>query len=163
MMKLITMRFFDRLSIMLLLLGLSLVSAPSLSSAITVGDHYRGGIVFYVDGSGEHGLVAAKTNVAGKSHGMERGDFTWYDAKAACENFVSKEGYNDWFLPNAWQLNQLYLQRKAVGGLADHFYWSSSRDDGSKGEERWYQNFFSGDENHEEKTAGGQVRPVRAF
>lgn len=161
-MKLISIPLFDKQWIMLLLIGLSLLSAPSLSSAITVGEHYRGGIVFYVDGSGEHGLVAAKTNIEGKSHGRIAGNFTWYDAKAACEKFAS-EGYNDWFLPNAWQLHQLYLQRNAVGGLGDHFYWSSSRDNGDNGEDGWYQNFFSGDQNHENKVYNGRVRPVRSF
>ena len=74
---------FTRLCMMLLLIGLSLVSAPLISVAITVGDHYRGGIVFYVDGSGEHGLIAAKTNIQGHSRGMAQEQFTWYDAKAA--------------------------------------------------------------------------------
>jgi len=150
---------FTRLCMMLLLSGLSFVFAPLVSTAITVGEHYRGGIVFYVDGSGEHGLVAAKTNIEGKSHGMNAGNFTWYDAKAACRNFVSG-GYNDWFLPNAWQLNQLYQKRDVVGGFSDHFYWSSSQDDG---EDAWYLYFFSGDQNHEVKLASGWVRPVRAF
>ncbi len=161
-MKLIITLFFERRWILLLLTGLSMVSAPSLSSAIIVGEHYRGGIVFYVDNSGEHGLVAAPKNIVGKSHGRAPGNFTWYDAKSACENFAS-DGYCDWFLPNAWQLDQLYLQRNVVGGLADHFYWSSSRDDGENGEEGWYQNFFSGDQNHENKILDGRVRPVRSF
>jgi len=158
-MKLIANRFFDRLRILLLFTALSLVSTPLVSTAITVGERYRGGVVFYVDGSGEHGLVAATTNVSGKSRGMDSENFTWYDAKAACENFVS-EGYNDWFLPNAWQLNQLYRQKDVVGGFDDHLYWSSSQEDA---EEAWYQSFYSGDENHEVKQVSGRVRPVHAF
>lgn len=152
-------RAITRLSMMLLLSALSFVFAPLVSTAITVGEHYRGGIVFYVDGSGEHGLVAAKTNITGKSNGMKPGNFSWYDAKEACKNFES-DGYHDWFLPNAWQLNQLYKKKDVVGGFADHIYWSSSQDDG---EDAWYLYFYSGDQNHEVKLASGWVRPVRAF
>ncbi len=158
-MTLIAMCRFDWRWIMLLFIGLSLVSAPSFSSAITVGEHCFGGIVFYVDDSGEHGLVAAKRNIAGKSHGMEPENFNWYDAKAACENFVN-DGYNDWFLPNEWQLGKLYLQRAVVGGFYDHFYWSSSREDD---ENAWYIYFHSGDQNSDSRMASGRVRPVRAF
>jgi len=144
---------------MLLLTVLSLVSTPDLSSAVTVGEKRYGGIVFYVDKSGEHGLVAAKENIAGHSRGMAAENFTWYDAKTACTTFESN-GYHGWRLPNAWQLSQLYLQRNLVGGFNNHFYWSSSCEDE---ENAWYLYFHSGDQNHEVKLASGRIRPVREF
>ncbi len=150
---------FTRLCTALFFIGLNLVSAPSASFAITVGEEYRGGIVFYVDESGEHGLVAAKKNISGHSHGMVAEEFTWYDAKAACTRF-STDGVGGWRLPNSSELRKLYQQRNLVGGFNDHFYWSSSREDE---ENAWYLYFYSGDENHEAKMANGRVRPVLAF
>ncbi len=148
-----------RLCMTLLFIGLNLVSAPLLSSAITVGEKYRGGIVFYVDESGEHGLVAAKKNLAGRSRGMTAEEFTWYDAKAACTRFTTN-GVGGWRLPNSSELRKLYEQRNLVGGFNHEFYWSSSREDE---ENAWYLYFYSGDENHEVKMASGRVRPVLAF
>ncbi len=75
---------------------------------VTVGDEYGGGIVFYVDGTGIHGLVVAKADMPTLSSDKEEGGFTWCDAKAACTTLESN-GYRDWFLPNKEQLNQLYL------------------------------------------------------
>ncbi len=151
---------FPRLCMALLFIGVNLFFAPSLSSAITVGEEYRGGIVFYVDESGEHGLVAAKKNISGHSRGMSAEEFTWYDAKAACTKFVSGGVRQGWHLPNSSELRKLYLQKERVGGFNDHFYWSSSREDE---ESAWYLYFYSGDANHEVKMAGGRVRPVLAF
>jgi len=35
-------------------------------------------------------------------------------------------GYSDWYLPSRSELNQLYINRYAIGGFAHRFYWSSS-------------------------------------
>jgi len=160
-MKLHAQSPFTRLWIMLLLTGLTLVSLPVLSSAVTIGEEYGGGIVFSVDASGQHGLIAAKTDVPGHSSGIPEGFFTWKDAQLACKHFVSN-GYSDWFLPNKEQLNQLYLQKSAVGFVAAHynFYWSSS--EGDK-DHAWFQFFINGYQNLDFKTVINRVRAVRAF
>ncbi len=144
---------------MLFLTAINLVSAPYISSAITVGEKRYGGIVFYMDKSGEHRLVAAKENIAGHSRGMTAEEFTWHNAKAACNTYESN-GYHGWKMPNAWQLSQLYLQRNLVSGFNDNFYWSSSRENN---ENARYIYFYSGEQNHEVKFASGRVRPVREF
>ena len=58
-MKVYAKKYVTRLCAMFLLAGLSMVTISSLSSAATpkIGDSYNGGIVFYVDGTGQHGLV----------------------------------------------------------------------------------------------------------
>ena len=71
-------------------------------------------------------------------------------------------GYSDWFLPNKQQLNQLYINRDAVGGFAvDYFgYWSVSE---ASVEDAWGQSFRTGFQDHVLKTAYDRVRAIRAF
>ncbi len=126
-----------------------------------IGEKYGGGIVFSVDRTGEHGLIAANEDMQGHSPGNEEGRFIWSDAKVACHDFVSN-GYSDWFLPNKEQLNQLYLQKAVVGGFADYStgYWSSSE---SSVTNAWLQLFVGGYQSHSNKVYVSRVRAVRAF
>lgn len=161
-MKLLAKDRFARLWIMLLFTSLSMVTVSAVSSAVTIGEEYRGGIVFYVDGTGQHGLVAAKEDIRGHSPGRNEWCFTWYDAKAACNNLV-RNGYSDWFLPNRWQLNQLYLRKDDIGGFSGiSGYWSSTE---GSADSAWYQIFDTStqDQHQSDKTASAQVRAVRAF
>jgi len=160
-MRLHAQTLFQRGWIMFLLTGLMLVSLPALSSAVTVGDEYGGGIVFSVDASGQHGLIAAKSDMPGHSSGIPEGFFTWKDAQLVCKHCVSN-GYSDWFLPNKEQLQQLYLHKSAVGVFAAtyNFYWSSSEGDA---DHAWFQFFLNGYQNLDYKTVINRVRAVRAF
>ncbi len=126
---------------------------------VKIGEYYCGGIVFYLNSSGQHGLIAAKADMQGHSAGKEEGCFTWADAKAACHNFVSN-GYSDWFLPNKDQLNHLYLNESAVGDFIDKFYWSSTERDASNA---WRQFFGDGYQHDYTKSQGYRARAVRAF
>ena len=45
------------------------------------------------------------------------------DAYTATVNGVV---YGDWFLPSKGELNQMYVNRIAIGGFASDYYWSSS-------------------------------------
>ena len=126
---------------------------------VKIGEYYCGGIVFYLNSSGQHGLIAAKADMHGSSPGKEDGYFTWADAKVACHNHVSN-GYHDWFLPNKDQLNQLYINRSAVGDFVDKFYWSSTERDASNA---WRQFFGDGYQHDYSKSQGYRARAVRAF
>ncbi len=126
---------------------------------VKIGEYYCGGIVFYLNNSGQHGLIAAKADMQGHSADKEEGYFTWADAKAACHNFVSN-GYSDWFLPNKDQLNQLYINESAVGDFVDKFYWSSTERDASNA---WRQFFGDGYQHDYSKSQGYRARAVRAF
>jgi hypothetical protein len=79
------------------------------------------------------------------------------DAYATTVNGVV---YGDWFLPAKGELNQMYINRVAIGGLASGFYWSSSEKDGSLA---WSQESSNGTQNSDNKTDTYSVRPVRAF
>ena len=159
-MKLITKRSIARHWMMFLFTGLILISLSALSFAAMpkIGESYGGGIVFYVDGTGQHGLIVAKADMTGHSEGKEEGVMNWYDAKVAANAFL--EGYGDWFLPNREQLNQLYLNRSAVGNMVDTYYWSSSESDAGNA---WVYNFTSGKQLAGSKANGSCVRAVRTF
>ena len=149
MMKHFAKRGIVRLWMVVLLAGLSMVMVSGVASAVKIGDEYGGGIVFYVDGTGNHGLVAAKADF------LE--EMNWEDAKSACESLVSN---SDWFLPNKEQLNQLYNKRSAVGGFSDYYYWSSSEPGANLA---WYQLFGRGYQYATSKYNYLRVRAVRAF
>ena len=68
--------------------------------------------------------------------------------------------YGDWFLPSKGELNQMYVNRTAIGGFASGYYWSSSEFDAFNA---WDQYFLNGDQDGPSKTATSYVRPVRAF
>ena len=109
------------------------------SQTIHIGDKYGGGIVFYIDGSGQHGLIAAvddlsvatKWGCMGSSIGGTRGaigkgksnttnivnlcsdqDIAAYK----CQNLVLN-GFNDWFLPGKGELNRMYVNKTVIGGF----------------------------------------------
>jgi hypothetical protein len=69
--------------------------------------------------------------------------------------------YGDWFLPSKGELNQMYVNKTAIGGFASGYYWGSSEADAYGA---WSQDFGNGGQ----YPSGGKpttyyVRPVRAF
>ncbi len=159
-MRLIAKKSIAQFGMSWLLSGLILIALSAFSFAATpkIGESYGGGTVFYVDGTGQHGLVVAKGDMTGHTEGKEEGVLNWYDANVASNAFA--EGYCDWFLPNKEQLNQLYLNRNAVGNIVDTYYWSSSEGDVNNA---WVQNFASGQQLSGSKANGSCVRAVRFF
>jgi hypothetical protein len=125
-MQLITKVLFIRPLILLLFILIDMVTVSRVLCAEKVGDDYGGGIIFYVDDTGQHGLIASKADMSGHSDLERDGFFTWADARYVCENSV-ENGYNDWFLPDMKQLRQLYNHQEVVPGLSTKCgYWSSN-------------------------------------
>jgi hypothetical protein len=79
------------------------------------------------------------------------------DAYTATVNGVV---YGDWFLPSKGELNQMYVNKSAIGGFSTDFYWSSSESSDSYA---WSQGFYSGLSGGYSKLRTDYVRPVRAF
>ena len=111
-----------------------------------IGDPYQGGIIAYVDGSGQHGLIAATADQAsdsgiqwatksywlisvpgalGTAIGTGDTNTVWIIAQngagatyaAGLARAYTGGGYTDWFLPSKDELNQLFLKREAIGGF----------------------------------------------
>jgi hypothetical protein len=85
-------------------------------------------------------------------------------AARLCADLV-EGGYSDWFLPSKDELNKLYLNRVAIGGFSNAYYWSSMEYNSSAA---WVQNFgiwnvTSGYQNTSFKNEPNAVRAVRAF
>lgn len=152
-----------------------------------IGESFGGGIIFYVDISGQHGLIAAPSDISdgiqwyngfdvrtyatntllfkGKQNTnmivAAQGDGSY--AAKLCQDLVLN-GYDDWYLPSKSEIKELYDQRVVVGGFANDFYWSSSENDNSDYSHlAWYHNFTDGYRSCNYKNYQARVRPIRQF
>ena len=128
-----------------------LTPAPAeqpFKTALSLGRGPGGGIVFFVDSSGSHGLEA---KAADEANGLE-----WDAAITAASAYGS-----GWHLPTKDELNRLYQQKDVVGGFASFIYWSSTPENASN--DAWCQDFRDGDDGALHKSLGFGVRAVRAF
>jgi hypothetical protein len=117
-----------------------------------IGQSYGGGIIFYIDGTWEHGLICASVDqglaewgcdlpIGGTSKEIGTGKAntlailnkcgTSSIAAGLCDQYsitVSGQTYNDWFLPSLKEMMLIYQQGilTPVSGVA---YWSSSEYD----------------------------------
>ena len=156
-----------------------------------IGESYGGGIIFYLDASGQHGLVAATTD---KSTGIQ-----WYNGSntnttafassvgagdgntsmivynqgtgtyAAQQCYDSNTGgYYDWYLPSKYELNLMYqnIGQGNLLGLGNVGSFASSHYWSSTENninDAWTQNFNNGGQYIPYKSDTFYVRAVRAF
>ena len=149
---------------------------------LAIGQSYQGGIIVYLDSTGQHGLIVA---TADQSEGIQ-----WYNGSylvtgatgtaigtgltntntiiaaqgsgsyaASIARDYNGGGYTDWSLPSKDELNQLYVNRAAIGGFDYEYYWSSTEHDNNNG---WLQGFDYG-QFYDNKNTTSPVRAVRAF
>jgi hypothetical protein len=95
----------------------------STTTNLFIGASHAGGIIFYLDSTGQHGLVCAPINQNSTPYQV------W--ANSICEDLILN-GYSDWYLPdfNHFQLmyNNLHLQN--IGQFTGNylpFYWTTTR------------------------------------
>lgn len=130
------------------------ISPPTYS----IGLHPElGGYVFWVSSDGKHGLVAETQD---QSNGIQ-----WLNTQDNISNpsnhSTNGQKFRDWRMPTKYELNEMYIQRVAIGGFAGFFYWSSSE---SNNTFAWVQLFTSnGAQTTWDKLDSNRVRAVRAF
>jgi hypothetical protein len=114
-----------------------------------MGQHAGGGVVFYLDPSGLHGMIASETDepasypygcntdtipgANGTALGTGSGNTSAIlsvcsdpdIAAKACDNLVV-DGYNDWYLPSRDELDTMFIHKDTIGGFNPNYYWSSS-------------------------------------
>ena len=155
-----------------------------------LGDMAQGGIVFYVDESGEHGLAAdtldlstgirwyAGTIVSTQAKGdgpfsgemntaiiissqVAIGDDGSTYAARMCA-WHQKGGYGDWYLPSKEELDLMYtnLHLAGLGGFVSTIYWSSTEFSSTNA---LAKDFNFGFQINDHKSVDHRVRAVRAF
>ncbi len=153
-----------------------------------IGESYGGGIVFWVDATGQHGLIAATsdqstsmrwyagTNGDTRAYGDGIGagemntaiiiaaqvaigdDGSTYAARVCADLVISN--YSDWYLPSKYELNLMYLQKTTIGNFTSNIYWSSTEVSSVFASA---QNFSGGNQGSNPKGNAVYVRAVRAF
>jgi hypothetical protein len=124
----------------------SQVSFMTASDDFYIGQSYGGGIIFYIDQTGKHGLIAANTD---QSTGATWGCFetvietlpyigsgmtnTITIVNSCGEGGIAAKicydlelnGYSDWFLPSVNEFDKMYEIKDIIGGFDNKNYWTS--------------------------------------
>jgi hypothetical protein len=156
----------------------------SQTTGFAIGQNFGGGIIFYLDGTGQHGLIAAPgdqssgtwgcygTLIGGTSTAIGTGQANTTAIVNGCSELGTAarictdlilNGYNDWFLPSRDELHEIYLKQGLIGGFNwEPGYWSSSAG-GSETSAWWQSYYYNGDPDWRQKWQTFLVRAVRAF
>jgi hypothetical protein len=159
------------------------------TSPLSIGMSYAGGIIFYLDSTGCHGLVCAPsdqglfqwgcrgTNIIGTLYGNGTGQANTNlilsgcsvrpIAASVCDNLILN-GYSDWYLPSGSDLDLMYsnLRLNNLGNFQSlngtiPGYWSSTQQLGPEYAKSLF--FWNGGGSTEGKENFLYVRAVRPF
>ncbi|NTV82954.1 MAG: TIR domain-containing protein [Bacteroidales bacterium] len=153
------------------------------STGLQIGQEYQGGIIFYLDADGLHGLIAAPFDqssgiqwstdgfyeIGGTFSNIGVGPYntnilytnqeTGNNAAELCTDLVLN-GYDDWALPSILELEQLYLRLDLIGGFYSYGYWSSTEFDSDNA---YFYSFDGGQSSIGSKDQSFMVRAIRVF
>ncbi len=152
-----------------------------------LGITWQGGLIFYLDNTGQHGLVSSSPTDQGTAEwGCSGTTITGGDgiivgtgsqnttdiinscatvgiAARLCRSYTDGV-YNDWFLPSKDELGLMYtnlhMAIPSKGGFGAVNYWSSSEVSSTIS---YKQNFSNGSAGNGSKSTPYSVRAVRAF
>lgn len=163
---------------------LTIKTGSGVTPKFTLGQSYGGGNIFYLDSTGQHGLIAATSDASsaiqwynggyiatgavnlGIGGGQENTNTIIRTQStgsyAAYISTQSNNGYNDWFLPSKAELELMYinLHAKGLGNFVGNFYWSSSE---SNAYEAWVHDFGQNSKFGYYKNNQARVRAIRKF
>ena len=151
-----------------------------------IGDVMEGGYLFYIDSTGQHGLVAATEDIGPFEWGcyetelsgsdgtsIGAGNQNTLDIVTGCAEspiaasealaYVSN-GYDDWYLPSKDELTEMCYSigqgLQNIGGFSSSYYYSSSERDNIGA---WDVSFFGCNTGGTNKHTTLRVRPIRSF
>jgi len=159
---------------------------------IEIGSVLMGGIIFYIDETGQHGLVSTIEDVGSYDWGCYTYDVNGADSLAIGTGFqntidilnenctsqflnstasqISSEHVqnelNDWFLPSFNELNEMYLSIGPGSNIGNVGDFSNSPYWSSSEVNAWYAwtvSFGNGGVLQSNKNAVYNVRPIRSF
>ena len=158
------------------------------------GELFGGGIVVGVwkESGVEHGLIASLTDISASAFWSDVTEIqvgpsaqSPYDGRAntaaiifqsanpesaawLCDSY-SNDGYSDWYLPAAWELDQCYAAAMIVNtvlgpvnGFRFDVYWGSTEDPYIENS-AWIKTIYNGKSGSVQKDAFTRVRAVRRF
>jgi hypothetical protein len=172
-------------------------TAPEWVAATTatyaIGDTHQGGIIFYLDASGKHGLISAPTdqsagikwdngsfvdtyaygNGIGAGEGNSQGIRRWQGTCSSCyaselcqDLWLGGEG--DWYLPSKYELNLMFENigqgnALGLGNIGNFDNTFYWSSTEDDNDEAWRQVFGYGGQAGSPKSSTFSVRAVRAF
>ena len=155
-----------------------------------IGDEFQGGILFYINETGEHGLISAIEDIGDYPWGCYETNLNYADGQvigsglqnsldivlgcsdrpiAASEALAYEcEGYSDWYLPSKLELFEMYLtigpqtNFSDISMLSDTAYWSSTKANSTTA---WFVYFDInfGSSGSTSRINDYKVRPIRSF
>lgn len=159
-------------------------SEPVEEQTFEIGQEYGGGLIFYIDNSGKHGLIAYYFNPGRVPWGCEGDGYIGADqfdiggglqnTQAIC-NGCSESGiaarlcsdmvfgsYDDWYLPSVEELRKMYinLHLQGKGNFNNWYYWSSTEHSSGYA---YRISFGNGFQYYLSKSSEIDYRPIRAF
>ena len=153
------------------------------SSGVAIGQFYAGGLIFYLDESGDHGMVCTLSELGTPfwgCQGVYMGTLMNVGSGAAntavilancseegiaarlCDT-LQMNGYTDWFLPSIDELGLMYnnLHLASLGNFLNANYWSSSENSPDFG---YFYQFGAGSSHYYNKNwYRYDIRAARAF
>jgi hypothetical protein len=171
------------------LIGTEVVSNPQHQ----VGDIVEGGIVFYVDETGQHGLVAAQEDLEGTyewgcyQEDVDGADSQWIGSGLQNTMDITNQGcatqnggitaaqaaldaeinvYSDWYLPSQGELYLMYItigQGSENGNIGDFQNNYYWSSSEFNSNAAWFVYFYNGFSNSNFKDYTFRVRIIRAF
>lgn len=158
------------------------------AAKLEIGTEYGGGIIFYVDSTGQHGFICASydqgtaviwnngtnliTNATGIGFGTGKANTAAIVSVQGNGNYAAKicsdldiNGYDDWYLPSKSECFSMYFNLKTMRGLGhftDAIYWSSTEASIGNAYSQYSNDGFPPNGGYYKNTAY-YVRAVRSF